>query len=845
MSKTPLRKVFSLLVAALFLASSAFAGQNIVIDGTVSDNIYGNGTLPNGAEPAGGFPANADGNSVTVSSGAVVIWGYDLFGGYAESASGSAAADGNSVAANIGAKIEGGSLTGGYAYAKGSNSATASGNTITSNIYINGVVVGGRAESDSGDTAANNNIININAGSNGACGGSAFSPSATANNNVVNVSGPMTNDAYGGVAGGGESSSGSVIAMANNNAVNVTGGWGSLRVTGGRAGSDSGTATAMGNSAVITGGTMTHQYVHGGDASTNSGYAITTDNKVVIKSSGSTVGEVAGGYTTTSGGSAAANGNTADIINSMAGGVYGGYTYCDAAVMTTASGNIVNITGSTVGGDVVGGFAGGYNNSFNNSADNNRVIIMDSTVNGNVFGGCVDSDSISDTMTATHNTVTIGGASNLPNATVYGGYINIGTGDARTGNTLNIIYTGTTIQAKSVANFEYYNFYLPSTAQPNNTMLNLSAAANITGSKIGIGFSDGAAPAMAAGDKFTLLNSTVNLASNQSGQTIYAATISKLYEFSLNVNPTSLIAEFTGITRTNPQTKILSEGIAAGAITALQSVDNINGSLLSGLQDGKIEVFGSFFGGSSKYDTGSSVNMSVFGAAAGIGKKFGGNAAALDAGIFVEYASGSFDTEYDSLKGDGTSSAIGGGILVKKDINKKVYVEGLIRAGQLSNDYKTEILDKKADFDYSSTYFGFSLGGGYIFEVSKKVNIDAFGKYILTNVSGGNADIAGDKYEFDAVMSNRVKAGVKGEYKITETIKPYLAAAYDHELSGEANAKIDGMKIEAPTLNGGTFSGELGISAKVASSLTLDLGANIYSGTREGATGSLKAKYEF
>ncbi|MCL2145392.1 MAG: autotransporter outer membrane beta-barrel domain-containing protein, partial [Endomicrobia bacterium] len=295
----------------------------------------------------------------------------------------------------------------------------------------------------------------------------------------------------------------------------------------------------------------------------------------------------------------------------------------------------------------------------------------------------------------------------------------------------------------------------------------------------------------------------------------------------------------------NPQTKILSEGAAAGAILAGQGADNINSALLSGLQEGKAEVIASIFGGSSKYDTGSSVEMNVFGITAGIAKKFN----STSAGIFAEYSDASFDTEYNGSTGDGKATATGVGVLVKRDMQEDIYIEGLVRAGQLSNDYKTKLddgLGTTADFDYSTTYFGLSLGVGQILKINEKINIDAYGKYALTSVGRSDADLTtGEKYKIDPTISNKIKAGAKGEYKISETIKPYLSLAYDYELSGDVNAKIDGYEVEAPSLNGGTFSGGLGVSAKLAEKLTLDLSAQIYSGVRDGVTGNLQVKYQF
>ena len=166
-------------------------------------------------------------------------------------------------------------------------------------------------------------------------------------------------------------------------------------------------------------------------------------------------------------------------------------------------------------------------------------------------------------------------------------------------------------------------------------------------------------------------------------------------------------------------------------------------------------------------------------------------------------------------------------------------------------DCKTELEDihgTKAEFDYSAMYYGLGIGAGYIIKANEKIDIDVYGKYALTSIGSGESDLAtgaGEKYEFEGVMSNRIKAGCKGEYKINETIKPYVEIAYDYELSGEVNAKIEGMKVEAPSLNGGTIIGGIGASGKVGERLMIDLSGKLFSGAREGVAGSLQVKWQF
>ncbi|MCL2145454.1 MAG: autotransporter outer membrane beta-barrel domain-containing protein, partial [Endomicrobia bacterium] len=720
--------------------------------------------------------------------------------------------------------------------------ATAKYNSVTIDSVTAGAAVGGAAisVSDFAD-AKNNSITIINSG----------------------ISGPV----WGGFAGGDS-------AMASSNSITITGSQTGENVIGGYAGlyGDDGSgsfgffpvpfrAEAYNNSITIVDSIVSSGSIYGGRAYSDASYAYAHNNNVTM--TGGTVGDIYGGYADSNHNMASADNNSVTITNitmgapGYAASVCGGYAYSGYdSVM--ASNNSVTIDSVTLNGNVSGGYAmlDGSNSGKYASALYNTVTIIGENggkIVGNIYGGYSPINVYNGEIgIAIHNTVNIVGAgTDLTEAVIFGGFVGNGNNnfDVLTGNTLNI--TGSDIRVSGIRNFYNYNFYLPETIADGDTMLTAlrgdgtDNAVNISNSTVGMGFVGSTAPDINAGDTITLIDTNGNgltaTGINSTAQALLGS-ITKLYEFDLIVDSNCLYATYTGVNGVNPKMKILSEGVAAGAILAVRTADNINGGLLSGLKGDKVEAIASIFGGKSKYDTGSSVEMSAFGAAAGIAKKFDSGSA----GIFVEYANGTFDTEYDGLDGDGSASTIGLGVLAKKDITDNFYVEGLIRVGQLSNDYKSTVSGVSTDFDYDSMYFGASVGAGRIFDVNEKMSVDVFGKYALTNI--GESDVklkTGDKYEFDSILSNSIKAGAKGEYKINDALKPYLVLSYDYELSGDVDAKINGMEIESPTLNGGTFSGGLGVNAKVAEKLTLDLSAQLYTGVREGIIGGLRIKYEF
>jgi outer membrane autotransporter protein len=100
---------------------------------------------------------------------------------------------------------------------------------------------------------------------------------------------------------------------------------------------------------------------------------------------------------------------------------------------------------------------------------------------------------------------------------------------------------------------------------------------------------------------------------------------------------------------------------------------------------------------------------------------------------------------------------------------------------------------------------------------------------------------------FSAADSHRLRGGARFTYAINEYVSPYIGAAYEHEFDGRAKATTYGYAIQSPNLRGDTGLGELGFSLRPSPDLPIsfDLGGQLYTGKREGVSGSVQMKYEF
>ncbi|MCL2075117.1 MAG: autotransporter domain-containing protein [Betaproteobacteria bacterium] len=164
------------------------------------------------------------------------------------------------------------------------------------------------------------------------------------------------------------------------------------------------------NSVTIDGGTISYASIYGGRGQVNSPI---TKNTVTIGSG--------------------------TISNST---IYGGQNINNGAV----SENSVVILGGSVGATIYGGHSSG-----GSAVTGNTVSISGGSVTGDIYGGYSNRGS------ATGNIVTVDGAASLTNANLFGGFVNSGSGDAFTGNTLNKNSAATVNTARNfaVVNFGY------------------------------------------------------------------------------------------------------------------------------------------------------------------------------------------------------------------------------------------------------------------------------------------------------------------------------------------------------------------------------------------------------
>ena len=600
----------------------------------------------------------------------------------------------------------------------------------------------------------------------------------------------------------------------------------------------------------ITDGIITNVYGVG-----NENYTEDASGGNVTISGGSVLGKVYGGYSYRR----EAHHNTVNISgdNSWAATVYGGNS------SRSAYNNIVNISGGSVEGFVYGGYSDNgtaYNNTVNISADsvegsvyggyagdgsvyNNIVNISGGSVAGSVYGGYIH-----DSGTAYDNEVVISGSADITYARLFG-CNHRATND--TGNTLTI--DGWSGNTKSVQNFNDIAFKNISW-DDDGTVLTITAGSaddlkntNIKTINIAGGSN------INVGESMTLIDG--NISSIGDVTHTFTAGVAREGLGSTSVNGNVVTFNIDSI-KLSSQAVGAAQTRAASAAFVNQGTDLISDSLDTISRDDNygVKTFAAVHGNRSKYDVADDIKINGWSTIVGVGNadKFD-NGSELSWGVFYENGSGNYRT-YNSFnneffRGDGSMVYNGGGIAARYENKNGVYTEGSLRAGMLKNELDNAMRDVNGSYGYEteSAYYGAHIGVGKIISLSDSSDLDIYGKFFHTYTEGDSVTIAGDKFDFNSITSDRLRVGARITSNKENKFSTYYGLAYEYEFNGDADMTAQGLRADTQSLQGSSVMAEVSFNYQPTpdSPWSFDLNMRGYTGERQGGSFNVQATYTF
>jgi len=446
---------------------------------------------------------------------------------------------------------------------------------------------------------------------------------------------------------------------------------------------------------------------------------------------------------------------------------------------------------------------------------------------------------------------------------------NIGDITGGAGSTLNVGKDTTnpaapnSITAKNIGGFDDINIFMPSTIKDGDSMITLTdPTANTDLSNM-----RGKITAYISGNTDVGDTSTIHLIDKQgSGRLLLpdpshlqtrvqqGATIEYETYAMLDANGRALDLRFSGKRRVKEDTKSFAETRAASLASLKSGSELITNYLDKLIPDGHLELFPFAISEaySLRHETGSHVNSKGYGVAAGLASLTPNSAGEILSGVFVEYGRANYDSYLDSgLHADGISEYIGGGLMLKQVFSSDTYIDASFHVGKISSDYNSNdwtyaiapgILAHNEKFDISSTYTATHIGVGQIFDLNQNNKLDIYTKWLYAHTASADAIISsGERYHFDSVTSNRVRAGLRDTINLKDEHNLYFGGAYEYEFSGYAKASTMGLDAPKPSLKGSTGVFEAGYKYD-SKNLIFSLGGKGYIGKTRG--GAINAGFE-
>ena len=260
-----------------------------------------------------------------------------------------------------------------------------------------------------------------------------------------------------------------------------------------------------------------------------------------------------------------------------------------------------------------------------------------------------------------------------------------------------------------------------------------------------------------------------------------------------------------------------------------------------------VASFAAIQGGSSNYNTGSRVDVDGYTLVAGASVKVAPN---WVLGGFLEAGWADSDSHVNRAKGEADHDYYGVGVATRYMFNDSFYVDGSLRVGQASTEFKGLYAQDSAKYDSDVFYSTMHIGAGYIVPLTQSINLDVYGRYMLSYLDGDKVDLHNkynDELDLDSTLTHAVRIGGR----MTGAFCPYagwkVGLAYEHVFDGDAESAVSGLNLEVPSLEGDTAIMELGVTMKPSqnSPWSMDLGAKGYAGDRKGVTGNIVVRYAF
>lgn len=261
-------------------------------------------------------------------------------------------------------------------------------------------------------------------------------------------------------------------------------------------------------------------------------------------------------------------------------------------------------------------------------------------------------------------------------------------------------------------------------------------------------------------------------------------------------------------------------------------------------------VFGAMHGGTSRYKTGSHVDVNGVTLATGVATKTGG----LTWAGFFEAGWAQSDSEVGAASGDGDHDYYGLGTAMRYTFETPFYLDTSARLGWATTDFSGRYQTDQARYDADSFYGSLHMGLGWIYSISESLNLDVYGRYILMYLHGDEVDLGTKNNEelgMDDTTTHAFRVGFRLNGIFSEQATWRVGLAYEHVADGDAESDVHSLEdivaLDVPSLEGDTGILDLGFVFRPSPTnpWSMNVGLKGYVGDREGVSGNAILTYTF
>lgn len=309
-----------------------------------------------------------------------------------------------------------------------------------------------------------------------------------------------------------------------------------------------------------------------------------------------------------------------------------------------------------------------------------------------------------------------------------------------------------------------------------------------------------------------------------------------------------------GVRTANANSKTLAESFL-GSIAFLNQgaefiADEGMRAIVASARTGAVTTFGAMHGGTSRYETGSHVDVDGVTLAAGVATKVND----LTLAGFFEAGRASSESHVSGTNADGDHDYYGLGAAFRWNFRSPFYADGSLRLGMASTEFGGRYADAAARYDAGSFYASMHVGAGYVFALADRLALDVYGRYVLTYLEGDDVNLHvsdAESFAMDSTLTHAFRIGARLTGEVRENLTWRAGLAYEHVADGDAEShvEVEGVRaaLDVPSLEGDAGILELGITMKpdAASPWAVDLGLKGYAGDRRGVSGAAALTYRF